>query len=916
MTEQGGAGLDVSMQETVRILLEDLLQQPADTRRNRLRELTTDTETILLVEHLLEQHAQTPAGVAQVKALDTELQEGDMLGPWRLLERIASGGMGTVFIADRADGLYRQRAAVKLLRGRADPATTRRMAAERQLLAKLQHPGIARLYDGGNTPAGHPYLVMEYVDGRTLHRYCRDLKPGLAARILLFQQVCDAVQAAHRHLIVHCDIKPGNVLVREDGSPVLLDFGIARALDGSGDAGGFCTPGYASPELQAGGVISTASDIYSLGVLLAELLSGTKVPRAAPESPLPAPSTLAQGDAWAWRSRLRGDLDAIVAKATAANPEQRYAAVAELRDDLQRWREYRPVSARSAGMGYRAQRWLRRNWRPVAVASALLVLCGMFVWRLDAQHKLAVREALTAQQVSDLLADAFQFANPKNGGGSTAVSARDVLDAGAVRLDDGTLSDPAVKARLREVIGMAYFHLGQPLRAEPLMKSAAAGYLSPDVQQPLRAASTLAELAVLYSNGGESKKGIATAQRALQLYREHGGQPLDVANGLNSLGIALTDSDNDSAERALQEALTLRLHVVGENNVHVASTLHNLGRLEYKRENYVAAERYYRRSLAIKDKIGYRGARNLYNLEGLAKVLREQGRLEETLSLQQRILEETRRLQGDDGADLGNAHNELASTLHDLGRWVDAGRHYAEAERLSMAATGDDSIDYAISLNNRASLDEDRGALEAAERGFQRSLAIRSAKLEADDPSVLRATLNLGRLLLREGRLDAAGPLIERGWSLWKQSRGESGPGSVGHRLLHAEWLIAVGRREQAGVELAAMAQEVTRSKHVAWRYGLLAELAAASGNPGEAASQRKLAVASRAADIGADHVETARLRVAWAESLLAAGDAQSAARELQRAMRVLLPQLAAGAPLRARMQRLGKRLPSGAVRA
>lgn len=919
MTGLDAAGVGDAWQNSVRELFDEVTRLPPERQRARLQEMTadprSDVRVLAEVDRLLDQqtrsidHDLAPLTAMMSKLPDTELNVGDVLGSWRLVERVASGGMGTVFVAERADRLYQQRVAIKLIHGQAEPAVAARMAAERQLLAQLQHPGIARLYDGGTTPAGQPYLVMEYLDGEPLHRYCARHRPGLDQRLELFRRICEAVQTAHQHLIVHCDLKPANVLVRPTGDPVLLDFGIARALGSDGHADHYCTPGYASPELRDGRAVSTASDVYSLGVLLAELLAGRRI-TSGDARPLPTPSAVAEGDAVAWRGRVRGDLDAIVARACADDPAQRYAAVADLREDLQRYRDHLPVRARKAMPGYRMRRLLRRRWREAAALALVGLLSAGFVWRLAYQRDLAERAARTAEQVSQLLVDSFGIADPKNGEGSTELTASDVLDAGVARLQaNDAVSDPAVLARLQDVLGNAYLHMGQPQQAEPLMVAAADGYLDPAVQQPLKGAAVLAELAVLYSNSRRNKEAAAAAQRALTLYRNNEGRPADIANALNSLGIALSGVDNDRSHAVLLRALKLRRKHVGEPSIAVASTLHNLGQLERHRANWLAAESHYRRSLQMKLALGDDdSARYEGSLTGLAQALRGQNRLAEAAGLQRQILALSERLYGP-GGNVATAHNELAYTLHDLGRLTEAMPHYRESLRLAAQANGEDSMGYAISLNNYASLERDRGALEEAERGFRRSLAIRSANLDADNPSVLRARLNLGRLLLRRVRLDEAGPLIESGWAGWQLGNRIDHPNSVGYRLLYAEWLIASGEPARAREELLAVAGYVEESRHRAYLQTLLADMSGADGDRAAALEHRRLALEAIAAEFGADHVEAARLRVDYAEALLAAGDIARARTELARAQRVLEPQLAEVAPLRARMDALRERL-------
>jgi len=267
----------------VRIVTDSSCDLAPDERRRRYDEEGADTATIAEIESLLEcEGGDTVLRAPVLRALgampETELAEGDRLGAWRLLRRLGSGGMGAVHLAERADGHFEQQAAIKLIRGLPGSDTLVHFARERQILATLQHPRIARLLDGGATPGGQPYLVMEYVEGEPIDAYCRDHRLDLRARLALFRSVCDAVQFAHQRLIVHCDLKPSNVLVRTDGTPVLLDFGIARALDRprAAEADGYFTPGYASPEQLAGETLTTASDVYALGLVLFELVTGRK----------------------------------------------------------------------------------------------------------------------------------------------------------------------------------------------------------------------------------------------------------------------------------------------------------------------------------------------------------------------------------------------------------------------------------------------------------------------------------------------------------------------------------------------------------------------------------------------------------------------------------------------------------------
>ena len=465
--------------ESLRHLFESVCDLPPSRWREELERVSDDPA--LIEEAMAMLRARTASFERALEPLrdllsaspEPELSVGDRIAPWRLMRRLASGGMGTVFVAERDDESFRQCVAIKLLRSAlADPALVQRLIAERQILAELRHANIARLYDGGTTPAGQPYLVMEYVDGIALDAYCHAHGLDLDARVTLFLKVCDAVQAAHRQLVIHCDLKPSNVLVRADGEPVLLDFGIARWMGAAGgdDAAGFCTPAYASPELRSGGApVNTASDVFSLGVLLAELLSGQRIERGLHDAfqPVAKPSEAAAPDC-AWRRRLRGDLDAIVMRACAIDPARRYPSVEALAGDLLRHRGHQPVSARAATLPYRLRCWGRRHWRAVALAGAASVAALLFVARLEMERDRAEREAATAEQVSDFLVDTFNAADPRMRGaeGTEEPTARNVLDVGVAKVDAELAQSPAVLARMRLVLGRAYANLGERERAD------------------------------------------------------------------------------------------------------------------------------------------------------------------------------------------------------------------------------------------------------------------------------------------------------------------------------------------------------------------------------------------------------------------------------------------------------------------
>ena len=380
---------------------------------------------------------------------------GARIGPWRVLREIGSGGMGTVFLAERADGAFAQQVAIKLLRGFPTEDGKRRLRREREILAALDHPHIARLLDGGETPDGQPYLVMEYVDGVPLTEWLAGA-PARDARLALFDALCAAVAHAHRQLVVHRDLKPGNVLVRADGTPKLLDFGVARLadLDGETESTRVASAGWASPEQRAGGAITTASDVYSLGVLLRVLLGGRNDLDDAHAMPL--------ADA-----ELRG----VVAMATAADPGARYPGVEALREDLVRWREGRPLKAARDSGWYRARKLVRRRRVPLLATSAVMALLGVFIHQVVAQRDRALEAeaaATVAREASEralagnarvigFLANVFAGAGGLGDDGRP-IAAMALVERAEQRLEDSVFDTPLERAEIEAAIVSAYMN--------------------------------------------------------------------------------------------------------------------------------------------------------------------------------------------------------------------------------------------------------------------------------------------------------------------------------------------------------------------------------------------------------------------------------------------------------------------------
>ena len=478
-----------------------------------------------------------------------EYEPGALLGRYRILRELARGGMGIVYLAERADHEFAQQVAVKVLsRAVLSADALARLRSERQILALLEHPNICRLHDGGTTDDGVPYLVMEYIEGERIDRYCDRAQLSTRDRLALFLQLCDAVQLAHRNLIIHRDIKPSNVLVTGDGTPKLLDFGIAKLLDQDAMPHTvavtradmrLATPEHASPEQLRGEPITTVSDVYALGVLLYQLLTGrfpyefasrrpgeierivceteperpsTAVTRPAPageDTPAPAVRATARATVPArLRRELGGDLDNIVLTCLAKEPARRYESVSALADDIRNYLGHRPVRARAQSFGYRLGKFARRQRLGLAVAGVLVAMSVFYGVTLVSQRDRATLEATKARQVSGFLVHLFESASPEVAGAQT-VTAGDLLDEGARDIErlDG---QPDVQAELYRVMGRSYTALGMTDRSLPLLERALA-LREQTPSDPLALADALDALAEARRERSELKGGGGSA---------------------------------------------------------------------------------------------------------------------------------------------------------------------------------------------------------------------------------------------------------------------------------------------------------------------------------------------------------------------------------------------------------------------
>ena len=550
----------------------------------------------------------------------------ELVGPYRVVATIGRGGMGAVYLAERADDQFRKRVALKLLPGWSvgEPHRVRRFLDERQILASLEHPDIARLLDGGVTPDGRPWFAMEYVEGEPVDRYCDQRNLPIERRLELFCRVCAAVEYAHRNLIVHRDLKPPNILVTSQGEVRLLDFGIAKLLDGGGDGTPtdltqtgerVMTPLYASPEQVRGDVVSTASDVYALGVLLYRLVTGQlpyrlvsqrphEVARAILEQEPVRPSQVAR-----LNRRVGGDLDAIVLKALEKEPRDRYRSVEQLEADLHRHLTGHPVVARPASRLYEVQRFVRRHRVGVTVAIMVVLLIVGFSaitlvqsFRIRAQAERIALETQRARATVNHLLTVFRTSIPSAAPGAGTTS-REVLDSSSAILQRDSSAEPGIRALMLFEAGMSYHALGLERRARELLE------LSLEIQRgmkgdPVQLAATLYVLGEILTSLRELDRAALAYTEAFELRRRAlDARHLDVARTLNGLSaVRLAQGRPDEADALSRRALAIAQDRRAADPLEESRSLRGIGHALLARRQYDTAARVYEEALALSRK--------------------------------------------------------------------------------------------------------------------------------------------------------------------------------------------------------------------------------------------------------------------------------------------------------------------------
>ena len=691
--------------------------------------------------------------------------EGQRLGPYRIDRKLGTGGMGDVYLAERADDEYQQRVAIKLVRaGVYSSQVQNRLRMERQILARLEHPNIARLLDGGRAPDGTPYLVMEYIDGEPIDSYCDRRRLGLEERLGLVRTICTAVHYAHQNLIVHRDLKPNNILITPDGVPKLLDFGIAKLLDTRQSLHTLAvthmdyrvmTPAHASPEQIRGEVITTASDIYVLGVLLYELLTGrrpfqlagsrlTDLERIICEQDPIAPSAMVAktisespdlaSDIATCRSTtprrlerdLKGDIDNIVLMAMRKDANRRYRSAEQLALDLEFHAGGQPVTATRDTWVYRTRKFVRRHALGVAAATIGVVLLAAFAvvtllqaQRIARERDIAALERTRAERVSSFLVELFELSDPSKSRGNQ-VTARELLDIGARRVSAGLNDQPETRATLLGTIGRVYGSLG------------------------------------LYNDA------IALQREALESRRTlYGARHPEVALAMAQLGDALREQGQlEQAESHLVEALAMQRETLGERAIDIGPTLMALGQLAHQRGRLDAAEQFFEDGLDI-----YRQHRMLQRPEA------------------------------------ASIFNDLAGLALARGQYDRAIQLYRTALDIDRTALGQDHPQVAMHIQNLALTLQQQGKLAEAAPLYRESVELMQRVLGANHPHTLDALANYGGFLRRQGELQRAEAVLR---DVLTRNQAARGPRHmfVGHDHVNlAHVLLDANRPADAEIE-------------------------------------------------------------------------------------------------------------------
>lgn len=797
------------------------------------RETAGDTELRTELLDLLAcdaRSAQTgPLTLALGAALDTTTRDrrkaliGRVVGNYKLVSVLGHGGTGTVYLGERADRQYSAQVAVKIV----DNTTMQgelglRFRAERQILASLNHANIARLVDAGETEEGNPYLVMEYVHGEPLDRYSDRQQLGVRERLQLFLDICSAVQYAHQNLVVHRDLKPANILVTAEGAPKLLDFGIAKLLDPGEAAAAMAltrmndrllTPEYASPEQILGRQVTTASDVYALGVVLYELLTGLRpytvpasasqlelersicitdplrpsaaVKRARDSGPLEGQSELLAVAAARrltpekLQKRLVGDIDAIVMRALRKEPQHRYNSIEQLASDVRRYLTREPVQARQGNWLYYSQRFIRRHAFGVTAGAAFVVFIIAFAiamsvqtQRVAAERDNAEQQGTRAEAVSEFMMEIFDSAQPQTSLGKQ-IPAREILDSAGRRIRADLNQHPEVRARLLEAIGRAYRRLNLSETAVPYFEDALRLRQTLPDPDGTKTASVLIELAISLRNIDDLQRADKALKQALAISRDHQTEKsATYAKLLLNLGRVQLAAGNVSEARAnFERSMALGRELGGSMNPEVASALRELSSVFMWSDDLPAAERAIREALLIFNATRPHGHPDVVLAETrLGELLMLEGRIDEAAPLFENSLAAQAQLYGNNSVQVADVLESLAGIRRAQGQLPEAEDFARRALQTRQSAVGHEDMNTGYLRTSLAVVLAKRHKYDEAEQVLREALNIFEKTLPTDHQYVAAAEHVLGEVLLETGKLRDSESVLTAAMNRWRRT--------------------------------------------------------------------------------------------------------------------------------------------------
>jgi len=776
---------------------------------------------------------------------------GVRIGDYHVLSLLGSGGMGSVYLADQTDAAFSRRVALKVLRHAGLGVGAReRFARERRILASLVHPNIAALYDSGETDAGALFYTMEYVPGVRIHEYCREHVPTVAGRIALLRDVASALACAHRSLIIHRDIKPSNVLVDHDGHVKLLDFGIAKSLTESTDPGltqnstGPMTPQYAAPEQFHGSTLTVATDVYQFGVLLFHMLTGRLPLRADPRDPvawaravaeeeplsltralhLSTTQETASGEHAAWASDARlagvrhalgGDLEAIVAKALAKDPQQRYVSMEALSADLGAYLEGRPVQARRASVFYRLRRFVTRNRAASIVALVALLAIAVGSWlavnRLRVERDRATAASATSRATTDFLVGLFAVADPGEHRGER-LTANQILERGAQQLQTQPNDDPSVDAAVAVEIGRVYISLGESDRAKTVLAAAIDKKDGPPPTSPL-----LARLLLLRGWAFYLSADYARARELIPLIAD------PVERDIQAGSLAQRESsrwrrigDLEKASASIHAAIDLLLRAVGPQHLSLGPAWNELGIVERDRGDHAAAITAYQHAIDIyRAKFGDVDTRTIGTQMNLAEIYMFDDRDDEAEQIYNHILDMGPKLQDGPSHLIANTLTLLAQIRLDQKRYAEAAQLAQQSDEMYIKLVGREHNYRSFSLVHlglaRLGLNDGPGAIAA----LGKALELRRKAFGNEHKDTANALWNLGNAEQKLGNPSAAEGHLREALAIRSRVLPAGHAAIPRTRLDLISALVDLKQYEDAATELAVARSEVDKARDV-----------------------------------------------------------------------------------------------------